>query len=162
MAPAKTTARMARRATSFFVMNWAMTSTEPLSSINLPNNAPSRNSGKNCARNLAAPPMKVWVQWARSGSPAVAAATSAAAGAKQSMLQPRKDSQMSRPSARRMPRAPSGKVQTCSINASMSSVERARHPRCTVRNSSAERRPSSRSMVRNSHSALSFEEAPSP
>ena len=42
--------------------------------------------------------MKVWVQWARSGSSAAAAAAmSAAAGANKSMLQPRNDSQMSRP-----------------------------------------------------------------
>ena len=59
-------------------MNCAIALTEPLSSISLPNSAPSRNSGKNCARNCAALPMKVWVQCASSGSPAKAAATSAA------------------------------------------------------------------------------------
>ena len=89
MAPASTTASTARPVPSVSVMKPAMTSTEPLSSISLPNKAPSRNSGKNCARNCAAPPMKVWVQWASSGSPAAAAAISAAAGANRRMLQPR-------------------------------------------------------------------------
>jgi hypothetical protein len=89
MAPARVTARIARAVPSFSVMNPAIVSTEPLSSISLPNRAPRRKSGKNCARNFAAPPMKVSVQWASSGSPAAAAATSAAAGANSSTLQPR-------------------------------------------------------------------------
>jgi hypothetical protein len=41
-----------------------MAATDPLFSMSLPNRAPSRNNGKNCARNSAALPMKVWVQWA--------------------------------------------------------------------------------------------------
>ena len=49
-------------------MKLAIAATEPLSSISLPNSAPSRNSGKNCARKPAALSMKVWVQWASSGS----------------------------------------------------------------------------------------------
>ena len=53
MAPAKTTASTARPVPSFSVMKRAMTSTEPLSSMSLPNKAPRRNSGKNCARNCA-------------------------------------------------------------------------------------------------------------
>src|SRR3984957_2247905 len=61
--------------------------TEPLSSISLPNSAPSKKIGKNWARKRAVPPMKVWVQWASSGSPAKRAATSAAAGASSSTLQ---------------------------------------------------------------------------
>ena len=35
-------------------MKFAIAATEPLSSISLPNSAPSRNSGKNCARKPAA------------------------------------------------------------------------------------------------------------
>jgi hypothetical protein len=61
-----------------------MAATDPLFSMSLPNRAPSRNNGKNCARNSAALPMKVWVQWASSGCPATAAAISAAAGASNS------------------------------------------------------------------------------
>src|SRR5579863_6241527 len=52
--------------------------------------------------------MKVCVQWASSGSPASAAARIAAAGASRRMLQPRYASQMSNPSATRMPRRPIG------------------------------------------------------
>ena len=63
--------------------------TDPESSISLPNSAPSRKIGKNCAKNPAAPPMKVWVQCASSGSPAKTAATSAATGVNNSTLQPR-------------------------------------------------------------------------
>ena len=50
-APASTTASIARLLPSRSVMNSAMAVTEPLSSMSLPNSAPSRNSGKNCARN---------------------------------------------------------------------------------------------------------------
>src|SRR5258706_3954587 len=74
---------------SLSVINLAIASTEPLSSISLPNRAPSRNKGKNCARNPAALPMKVCVQCASSGSRAAAAAISAAAGAISKTLQPR-------------------------------------------------------------------------
>src|SRR5579872_5810659 len=70
-------------------MKSATAATEPLSSMSLPNTAPSRNSGKNCARKVAALPMKVCVQLASSGSPPNSAATSAAAGASRSTLQPR-------------------------------------------------------------------------
>ena len=69
-------------------MHLAMAATEPLSSISLPNNAPSRNSGKNCATNCAALLMKVCVQLASNGSRETAAASSAAAGASSSTLQP--------------------------------------------------------------------------
>jgi hypothetical protein len=62
MAPASTTARMARRWPSRLIMISAMAATEPLSSISLPNRAPSRKIGKNCARKVAALPMKVCVQ----------------------------------------------------------------------------------------------------
>jgi hypothetical protein len=89
MALASTTASTARRAPSFFVMKAAIVSTAPLSSISLPNSAPSRNSGKNWATNCAALPMKVCVQRASRGSPAKAAATRAASGASSSTLQPR-------------------------------------------------------------------------
>ena len=58
-APASTTASIARRAPMRSVMKCAMAVTEPLSSMSLPNSAPSRNSGKNCARKFAALPMKV-------------------------------------------------------------------------------------------------------
>ena len=44
--------------------------TEPLSSMSLPNRAPSRKIGKNWAKKPAAPPMKVSVQCASKGSPA--------------------------------------------------------------------------------------------
>jgi hypothetical protein len=60
-----------------------MAETEPLSSMSLPKTAPSRNNGKNCARKRAVRPMKVWVQWASSGSPAAAAASRAASWGQQ-------------------------------------------------------------------------------
>ena len=44
-APARTTARIARPGPSFSVMNCAIAETDPESCINLPNSAPSRNSG---------------------------------------------------------------------------------------------------------------------
>src|SRR5690242_5510006 len=55
--------------------------------------------------------MKVWVQCARSGSRAKAAAIRAAAGARRSALQPRKDSQTRSPSPARMPRRPMRSAQ---------------------------------------------------
>ncbi len=70
-------------------MNSAIASTEPLASISLPNSAPSRKSGKNCATNRRRMPMKVCVQCASSGSPASSAAISAHSGASSRMLQPR-------------------------------------------------------------------------
>jgi hypothetical protein len=87
-------------------MKLAMAVTEPLSSMSLPNRAPSRNSGKNCARNVAALVMKVWVQLASSGSPAKAAASRAAAGASRSTLQPRSASQISNAKPSKMPIRP--------------------------------------------------------
>src|SRR5262249_14547617 len=87
-------------------MKLAMVCTDPLSSMSFPNSAPSRNIGKNCATNCAALPMKVCVKWARRGSLAAAAATRATAGARRSTLQPRKESQISSPSAASMPRRP--------------------------------------------------------
>src|SRR5262249_33636281 len=84
----------------------AMVCTDPLSSMSLPNSAPSRKIGKNCAMNCAALPMNVCVQWASRGSRAVAAATKATAGARRSTLQPRKESQMRSPRAASMPRSP--------------------------------------------------------
>ena len=44
------------------VMNRAMEATEALSSISLPNSAPNRNSGKNCAIKREALSIKVCVQ----------------------------------------------------------------------------------------------------
>ena len=70
-------------------MKLAIVDTEPLSSINLPNNAPRRKIGKNCMMKRAALPMKVCVQWASNGSPANPAARTAATGASRRMLQPR-------------------------------------------------------------------------
>ena len=70
-------------------MKAEMARTEPLSSISLPNSAPSRKIGKNWARNPAAAGMKVWVQCASTGSPATPAATKAAAGASNKTLHPR-------------------------------------------------------------------------
>src|SRR5215831_9748230 len=87
-------------------MKWAMAWTDPLSSMSLPNSAPSRNIGKNCATNWAALPMNVCVQWASRGSPAKAAATIATAGARSSTLHPRNESQIRRPRATRIPRRP--------------------------------------------------------
>src|ERR1700678_1262368 len=98
---------MARRAPSFSVMKVTIAATEPLSSISFPNSAPSRKSGKNWARKLAALPMKVWVQWASSGSLEKDAAISAARGASSSTLHPRKASAIKRPRPSRMPRRPS-------------------------------------------------------
>src|SRR5215467_10261351 len=80
--------------------------TDPLSSMSLPNSAPSRNIGKNCAMNCAALPMKVCVQWASRGSPAKAAATIATAGARSSTLHPRNESQIRRARATRIPTRP--------------------------------------------------------
>src|SRR5512140_2588731 len=87
-------------------MKLAIAATEPLSSISLPNSAPSRNSGKNCARQPAALSMKVWVQWASSGSRENSPAISPASGASSSTLHPLKANQISRPSPIRMPRRP--------------------------------------------------------
>src|SRR5262249_39057724 len=87
-------------------MKWAMAWTDPLSSMSLPNSAPSRKIGKNCAMNCAALPMKVGVQWASGGSRENAAATIATAGASRSTLQPRKESQIRRPRATRIPTRP--------------------------------------------------------
>src|SRR5215470_5491171 len=87
-------------------MKLAIAWTDPLSSISLPNSAPSRNIGKNCAMNCAALPMNVCVQWASRGSPANAAATIATAGARRSTLQPRNESQTRRPRATRIPTRP--------------------------------------------------------
>src|SRR5262245_1235490 len=87
-------------------MKLAMAATEPLSSISLPNRAPSRNSGKNCARKVPAAVMKVCVQVASRGSPAKAAAMSAAAGASSSTLQPRSASHISRARPSRIPIMP--------------------------------------------------------
>ena len=87
-------------------MNPAMADTQPLSSMSLPNRAPSRNNGKNWARKAAALPMKVCVQLASSGSSANAAASSAAAGARRSTLQPRSASQMSSANPSRIPMRP--------------------------------------------------------
>src|SRR5882757_2275918 len=97
---------MARRAPNRCIMKLAIAATEPLSSISLPNSAPSRNSGKNCAKKPAALPMKVWVQWASSGSRENRAAIKAASGASSSTLQPRKANEISRPSPIRIPRSP--------------------------------------------------------
>src|ERR1700761_4861623 len=88
------------------VMKFAIAPTEPEPSISLPNNAPSRNSGKNCARKPDALPMKVTVQCASNGSREKKAAIKAASGASSSTLQPRKASQIKRPSPIRMPRSP--------------------------------------------------------
>src|SRR5215813_861697 len=87
-------------------MDFAMVSTDPLSSMSFPNSAPSRKIGKNCAMNCAALPMNVCVQWASRGSLAVAAATNATAGARRSTLQPRKESQMRSARAASMPKRP--------------------------------------------------------
>ncbi len=81
-------------------MKPAIAVTEPLSSISLPNTAPSRNSGKNCRMKPAAEPMNVIVQFASSGSRAATAAISAAIGASTSTLQPRNDSQTRTPKPR--------------------------------------------------------------
>src|SRR6202022_3870520 len=105
-APASTTASTARCGPNRRVIKFAIAATEPLSSISLPNSAPSRNSGKNCARKPAALTMKVWVQWASSGSLENNAAIKAANGASSSTLQPRKANETSRPSPIRMPRSP--------------------------------------------------------
>src|SRR5262245_19260260 len=87
-------------------MKPAMAETQPLSSMSLPNRAPSRKNGKNCARKAAALPMKVCVQLASSGSMANAAASRPAAGASRSTLQPRSASQMSSASPSRIPISP--------------------------------------------------------
>src|SRR5258706_7379753 len=100
------TASTARRAQSRCVIKLAIAATEPLSSISLPNSAPSRNSGKNCARKPAALAMKVCVQWASSGSRENSAAIKALSGASSSTLQPRNANEISRPSPIRMPRNP--------------------------------------------------------
>ena len=83
-----------------------MAETLPLSSMSLPNKAPSKNKGKNCARKIAALPMNVCVQLASRGSIANAAASKAAAGARRSTLQPRIASQTSSASPSRIPTRP--------------------------------------------------------
>ena len=88
-AQASTTAITARAAPIRPVIARAIARAEPLSSISLPNTAPSRKSGKNWTMKRPAPLMSVWVQCASSGSPANAAATSAAEGAASSRLKPR-------------------------------------------------------------------------
>src|SRR5271169_6780372 len=65
-----------------------MEETEPESSISLPNSAPNRNKGKNCATNWAALSMKVCVQLASNGSAAKVAAIRPAIGASRRMLHP--------------------------------------------------------------------------
>ena len=106
MAPANTTARIARRSPSRCIMKVAIADTEPLSSISFPNSAPSKNNGKNCARKPAVLDMNVWVQLASSGSRENAAAISATAGASNSTLQPRNASQIRSESPTRIPRRP--------------------------------------------------------
>ncbi len=58
LAPAITTAMTARRAPSVRVIASAIAVTNPLSSISLPNSAPSRKFGKNCIRKRDALLMK--------------------------------------------------------------------------------------------------------
>src|SRR5215472_1718008 len=150
---------MTWRAPNFLVMHAATVETEPLSSISLPNTAPSKNNGKNCARKRAALSMKVCVQLASSGCPPKAAAMSAATGATSKTLQPRNANHTRIASPTRMPRSPI--VQHSASSTSMSAVER--RPRSSawaLRNSLAACRPSSRNIVTNPHSALSFDEAP--
>ncbi len=74
--------------------------------MSLPNNPPSRNKGSHLPTKRDAPPMNVCVQWASTGSPEIAAATSAATGATTSTLQPRKASHINRASASNIPRSP--------------------------------------------------------
>ena len=70
-------------------MKAAIADTEPVSSISLPNSAPSRKIGKNCMTNWAALAMNVCVQCASIGCPDSPAAMIEAAGASKRMLQPR-------------------------------------------------------------------------
>jgi hypothetical protein len=70
-------------------MKCAIALTEPLSSMSLPNSAPSKNKGKNWPMNVAVLDMNVCVQWASTGSLANTATTTVAAGAMSRMLQPR-------------------------------------------------------------------------
>src|SRR3954453_22507680 len=97
---------MARRSPSRSRRKSAIAETEPLSSMSLPNKAPSRNNGKNCPGKVAPLNIKVWVRLASSGSPAKAAASRAAAGASSSTLQPRSASQISRARPSRIPIRP--------------------------------------------------------
>ena len=109
-------------------------------------------------QNRAALPMKVCVQWASSGSPAKPAARIAAAGASRSTLQPRYASQISSPRATRMPSNPIRQI--CSNKTSRSKVER--RPRSDAwfsKKTCADFRPSSYRREKNSHSALSLENA---
>jgi len=94
------------RGPSFSAMKFAIAETEPLSSMSFPNSAPRKKMGKNCDMKCVAPPMKVCVQCASNGSPADAAAISAAAGASNNTLQPRYANQMRPQSAARIPRSP--------------------------------------------------------
>src|SRR3984893_18297834 len=66
----------------------AMASTEPLASMSLPNSAPRRKIGKNCATKPAALFMKVCVQFASSGWPARSAAIRAHSGEKKNAPAP--------------------------------------------------------------------------
>ena len=105
-AEAITTESIARCVPNRSVKKRAIDVIEPLSSMSLPNKPPSRNNGSHWATKRDAPPMNVCVQWASSGSPDIAAASIAAAGATSNTLQPRNASHINRPSASNMPRSP--------------------------------------------------------
>src|SRR5271166_4118737 len=98
-------------------MKVAIAATEPLSSISLPNSAPSKKIGKNCMTNCAALAMKVCVQCASSGSREKSAAAMAAKGASRRTLQPLNASQIRRPSPTRIPARPmrSGRLMSSAL-----------------------------------------------
>jgi hypothetical protein len=62
IAEATTTDSIVREVPNFVVRYCAMTLTDPVSSMSLPNNPPSRNMGNHCATNRDAPVMNVCVQ----------------------------------------------------------------------------------------------------
>src|SRR5271157_2757791 len=98
-------------------MKAVIAETEPLSSISLPNSAPSKKIGKNCMTNCAALAMNVCVQCASSGSREKSAAAMAARGASRRTLQPLNASQIRRPSPTRIPARPmrSGRLTSSAL-----------------------------------------------
>ena len=150
--------RIARRGPSFSVMNLAIAATEPLSSISLPNRAPSRKIGKNCAikRDRA-----VHEGLRPIGEQRLAGESGGdqrGAGGEQQdapapIRQPDEEHE-----ADRMPNSPIASHALFSKHVEIIGGALAQIRAVCLEERSAARRPASRSMHRKSHSALSFEE----
>ena len=133
--------------------------------MSLPNTAPSRNSGKNCARKRAALPMKICVQLASSGSPAERCGDQRRDRRQQQDAPAAKGEPDEKTRARRgcreapSRRAPFSTRPAAHRDRRSSACRHRRRARREIRpRRGAPRRAAS---PRSSHSALSFEEAPS-